>query len=572
MLTHLYIRDFAIIDRAEIEFGAGMTAMTGETGAGKSIQIDALNLVLGSRPGTRVVRHGSDRCDITAGFDVSRHTLVTDWLNENDLDDNGECLLRRIITHDGRSKGYINGQPVAMQQLRALGDMLVDIHGQHEHQSLMKRDAQRQMLDDYADNKSVYEQTSQTFHQWKALCDEMESLRQASADRDARLDMLRYQVQELQALDFKANELSTLEEEHTRLANVQHLLDGCQQSLDTLYDNETGSAASIINQASASLEELQTFDSHLSPIAEILKSAGIQVQEAATELRHYLASLEMEPARLDEIDQRLSTIHELSRKHRVFPKELPALQETLQTELASLENADNRLEQLQQEINDTAKRYHSHATALTKSRQQAAQELADKVTEDMQLLGMEGGSFHIDLHPLDTDQLSAHGLETIAFQVCTNPGQPAQPLAKIASGGELSRISLAIQVATIQRGHHVPTLIFDEVDVGIGGGVAEIVGQQLRLLGERYQVLCVTHLPQVAALGHHHFRIDKQTTKESTHISIDGLEGEERQLEIARMLGGVEITAQTMAHAGEMMQRAQKPKRRKKTPPETATA
>ena len=596
MLTHIHIRDFTIIDQLELDLKNGMTVLTGETGAGKSIIIDALNLVLGDRADSGVVRHGCTRTDISATFDISAITAAHAWLAEHELDapdhteDNIECVLRRTVTAEGRSKGYINGTAVPIQSLQTLGDMLVDIHGQHEHQSLLKNDMQRQLLDDYAGHADLLAKLAVTYRQWKKLGTELELLLNATQDRDARLDMLRYQVHELETLGLNGeggeNEVNALEEERTRLANSGRLLDTCQTALHNLYESDANDIFTVLGRTLSELEQLRTLDNRLSSACDLLNSAHVQIEESANELRHYRDTLDLDPARLSWVEQRLDVIHQLARKHRIVPTALTTLLITLSTELSAIEHHDEHLEQLQNQLTTLSHTYFEQAHTLSASRTRAAQEFSKKVTAAMQPLGLTGAHFDIALQPLNAEpdadtqktgngirftaaQGSAHvasagragatatGVERVDFLVSTNPGQPLKPLSKVASGGELSRISLAIQVIAA-RSSHIPTLIFDEVDTGIGGGVAETVGRQLRALGESHQVLCVTHLPQVAALGHHHLHVSKESTQHITTTRIHALADTARNEEIARMLGGVEITAQTRAHAKEMIGQAKK--------------
>lgn len=555
MLTHIEIRDFTIIDHLDLELNQGMTVLTGETGAGKSILVDALGLVLGDRADSGVVRHGCERTEINAAFDVSGMAAARAWLAEYELDADGDCLLRRTISAEGRSKGYINGRTVPLQMLQELGGKLVDIHGQNEHQSLLKSDVQRQLLDDYAGHAALLAGLENTYKRWKASSAELETLRRAAHDRESRLELLRYQAGELEALELGEQEVSALEEEHARLANTGRLLETCQSALHSLYESDEGAVLTILDKVLGEVEQLRAIDNRLAAACDLLNNALIQTGECANELRHYRESLELDPERLQWIEQRLDTIHQLARKHRVPPGELPALLTRLSDELAAIAHSDARLGQLQNELDRIALAYREQARALGESRSRAAGDLAERVTTAMQPLGLPNARFEIALQTLDDERFSPTGMERVEFLVSTNPGQPVKPLHKVASGGELSRISLAIQVITAHSSH-IPTLIFDEVDTGIGGGVAETVGRQLRALGESHQVLCVTHLPQVAALGHHHLYVSKQTQQNSTTTGIRRLDDNARNEEIARMLGGVEITEQTRAHAREMIGRA----------------
>lgn len=556
MLTQLAIRDFAIVEHLELNPRAGFTVITGETGAGKSIMVDALDLALGGRADSGAVRHNAERAEVSAGFDVSRLPAAQDWLKQQELDAGGDCLLRRTVTRDGRSKGYINGSPVTLQLLQELGEMLVDIHGQHEHQSLLRRDMQRQLLDDYAGHGVLLDQLAEHYRRWRSAQRELETLQRSMAEREARLDLLQHQVRELEALQLGPDELGALNEEHARLAHAGQLLETSHGVLHALYENETGSTLSHLARSALDLRELSAFDARLAAVSELLEGAAIQVREAASELRHIIDSLDLDPARLTAVEQRLRSIHDLARKHRLQPEELPALFTRLSGERDTLQHADTRVEQLRADAAVAEKAYRALAQTLSDGRAQAARALAEKVSAAMGQLGMPGGRFDIAFETLDDTAFTAHGMERVEFLVSANPGQPPKPLNKVASGGELSRISLAIQVIAAQSGR-IPTLIFDEVDVGIGGGVAEIVGNQLRALGENRQVLCVTHLPQVAAQGQHHLQVSKQSGKDATQLSVSELTPEQRRDEIARMLGGVKITEQTRAHATEMLEHAQ---------------
>lgn len=556
MLRHLHIRNFALVESLELDLEPGMSVLSGETGAGKSILLGALGLTLGDRADSGVIRHGANRAEISASFHIANLPAVQSWLAERELEMEDECILRRTVSNDGRSRAYINGQPAPVQSLKEIGEQLVDIHGQHAHQSLLKRDIQRQLLDSFAGQIQQARETATAYRQWQKLNDEYQELSRASTERDSRLELLRYQVQELESLKLEENELNALDEEHARLANANRLLEGSQAAVNLLYDNDDQSITSLLQRTLNELQELQNYDSALTPACELLDGAAIQAKEAAAELRHYVDGLEIDPQRLDWVEQRLAAIHDLARKHRIEPEQLPSLMQQLQQELDELDQAGTRLEGMQAAIDQAYSHYLSMAEKLSNERTRAAKQLAQQVSANMQELGMGGGRFDIVLNPLG-DNPGPAGLESVEFQVSANPGQPLRPLSKVASGGELSRISLAIQVITAgQEG--IPTLIFDEVDVGVGGGVAEMVGRQLRRLGDSRQVLCVTHQPQVAAQGHQHFQISKQSKGEATRTEVKMLDGEKRVAEIARMSGGVTITEQTLDHARELIAQAQK--------------
>jgi DNA repair protein RecN (Recombination protein N) len=555
MLQHLYIRDFAIVKALELDFEAGLTVLTGETGAGKSIVVDALALVLGERAEGHVIRAGSSRTEVGASFALKPAQPAAKWLRENDLFEDGECVLRRVIESDKPSRAFINGRPVSVQQLRAFGELLVDIHGQHEHQSLLSRDVQLDLLDAYGELTETVERLGAQYETWRALRERLDRLQRESADRETRVDFLRHQVRELQALALKPGEMALLEEEHARLAHGAELIEGTQEIAQSLFEAEEGAAREAIARAVSRIESLARLDPRLAESGELLNQAGILLDEAADRLRHYQDGLDPDPARLQQLENRLGTAHDLARKHRVPPDELPALAERLARELDELDNYEGSLAKLEEQVNTARAAYDAQAAAISRARAQAAKKLAKAVTEHMHELGMPGGQFEIALTPLPEGGIGARGVERAEFLVTANPGQPPRPLAKVASGGELSRISLAIQVVLANLAA-VPTLIFDEVDVGVGGRVAEIVGQRLRRLGKSRQVLVITHLAQVAALGHYHLQVSKKSRGAETTAEVRPLKDLERVQEIARMIGGVTISPQTLAHAEDMLARA----------------
>lgn len=555
MLNHIRIKDFAIIDELEVNLAAGMSVLTGETGAGKSILIDALGLALGDRADAGVVRINCKRAEIAASFNIDKLADVAAWLEENDLDDGDDCLIRRTIAAEGRSKGFINGSPVPMQSLRALGELLIDIHGQHEHQSLLRNDEQRRLLDDFAGHADLLNKLNASYQTWHEANDEYQRLSSAAQDRDAQLDLLRYQVNELDTLEPQAGEYDQINIDHARLANVGQLQTTGHQLLESLEDSEDAAASTLLARAVTALDELRDVDSKLGEFSDSLNGALAEVQEAVSGLRSYLSGLDADPARLQEVETRIGVLLDFARKHHIKPEQLPEKHQSLKNELDSLEHAETRLEGLQEDIANKLVEYNKLAKKLSNSRKKQTALLSKRVTEHMQELGMPGGQFAIELEPRDANTPSPLGLERVVFTVSANPGQPPKALNKVASGGELSRISLAIQVV-LANDVHIPTLIFDEVDVGIGGGVAEIVGSRLRALAENRQVLCVTHLPQVAAQAHSHLQVSKTRGTDSTGTGIETLNEAGRGQEIARMLGGVEITKQTLAHAEEMIERA----------------
>jgi len=554
MLTHIHIWNFAIVEKLDLEIEAGLTVLTGETGAGKSILLDALNLALGDRADTSVIRHGSDKAEISVTFSTHNAPEAEAWLQEHELASENECIIRRTISTSGPSRAFINGKPAPIQMLRELGEMLVDLHGQHEHQSLLKREVQRQLLDDFAGHQQLLSQIRDCYRQWQQLKAEVDELIKAGNARDDRLELLRFQVNELEALGLGEAEPAELDQEHKRLANASNLLETSERVSQILQDNDDTNIRQLLSQCATDLQQLADTDERLKTIAELLDTALIQVSEAGSELHHYLDSMELDPQRLEWVEQRLSDIHSLARKHHVTADELPGVLPQLQQELSDLETADVRVGQLQQDLERATTDYQKLAAQLSKGRHKAAGQLAEQVTQSMQTLGMEGGRFEVQLETRQ-EEFSPNGLERVEFIVSANPGQPLKPLTKVASGGELSRISLAIQVITA-KDTRIPTLIFDEVDVGIGGRVAEIVGLQLRELADHRQVICVTHLPQVAALGQHHFQVSKRAASDITISEIIELSAEQRIDEVARMLGGIEITEQTLSHAREMLDRA----------------
>lgn len=551
MLTALHIRDFAVIDALELQFGPGMTVLTGETGAGKSIIVDALGLILGDRADSAMLRGGAERCEITATFDIRGNAALAELLTEQAIAVEDELLIRRVLTADGRSKAFINDSQVAVQTLKPVGELLVDIHGQHAHQSLLKRDAQRQLLDEYGAYTSELEAMAERYHHWHEVVRQLESLSGPGDDREAKLELLRYQVQELESLGPQPEEFETLDAEYTRLANASRLVEGAQNVCSRITDDDTAVSVQL-GRLERELRDLGRYDPALITIADLLEAAGIQLSEAGNELRHYLDRLELDPERLRQVEQRLSAMHDLARKHHVQPEALPARLVTLQQQLQTIEASDEHYAQLKADEARLLEEYSTAADRLHKARVQAAGKLAKSVTEQMHELGMPGGEFAIDVQADNRAAPSRYGKDRIEYRVTANPGQPVRPLGKVASGGELSRISLALQVIA-SHDSGAATMIFDEVDAGIGGGVAEIVGQRLRQISARRQVFCVTHLPQVASLGQNHLRVLKMTGTQETRTRVTALSTEERVEEIARMLGGLKITSQTRAHAKEML-------------------
>ena len=552
MLVHLSVHNYAIVEHLDLELARGMSVITGETGAGKSIMLDALGLALGDRADSGVVRPGADKADILATFDLADIPEARTWLAERDLESDSPCILRRVITAEGRSRGYINGTPCTLGDLKAMGELLIDIHSQHEHQSLLKTDTHRRLLDEYAGASDLARQVQLAAQRWRQTRVELERLSNSGDEQRARHQLLSYQLEELDNLGLGENELEQLEQEHKSLTNAEALFGICRQVIDQCSESDSGN---VLNALTASLHRLTAVASApkgLGEAANLLASAQIQVEEAVGELNRFLDNFDADPMRLQVLEERLDAIYTLARKHRVQPAELPHLQQRLMEEIEGLNASDESIERLGEELAAYAKHYQVKAEELSALRQQAAKQLASAVEVEIQRLGMPGGRFCIELNPITSGELSPYGLEMVELLVSANPGLPLKGLAKVASGGELSRISLAIQVITAQTSR-IPTLVFDEVDVGIGGPTAEIVGQLLRRLGERGQVLTVTHLPQVAAQGHHHLFVHKVRESDSTHTAVACLGKRERVEEVARMLGGIDLTKESLAHARKMV-------------------
>jgi DNA repair protein RecN (Recombination protein N) len=549
MLKFLSIRDFVIVSSLELEFSSGFTALTGETGAGKSILIDALSLALGERGDADMVRTGCERAEISAGFDVVDLPHLQTWLLEQEMEgDPGVCLLRRVLDAGGRSRGFINGRSATLQQMREAGEQLLDIHGQHAHQSLLRPGTQRALLDGYAGMSVTADRVATLYQEWQTLHRRRISLTENAEAVAAERGLLQFQRNELEALGFDAAEWHLLQEDHSRLAHAASLLETAEFGIETLSESDTACLAQL-NAMMARLREGMTHDASLGDTLRMLESAQAELQEAVYALRHYLQRLDTDPQQLAEQEQRIQSVMDASRKYRVAPEQL---NEALQRIAARLDElgGDTDLAELEQQEKSARQNYLAAAQKLTAARKKFAVKLAREITVALQTLAMPGGGFEVALLPLTEG--NASGLENVEFQVAANPGVPPRSLAKVASGGELSRISLAIQVATF-RIASVPTLIFDEIDSGIGGRVAEIVGQLLKKLGHSYQVLCVTHLPQVAAAADHQWRVSKAVENGFTLSRISVLDGEQRIEEIARMLGGVKITETTRKHAAEML-------------------
>jgi DNA repair protein RecN (Recombination protein N) len=553
MLTHLQIRDFAIVEAVELEFGPGFTALTGETGAGKSILVDALLLAVGGRADSGAVRHGAERAEVSATFAVTGNEPALAWLEEQSIEHQGECQLRRVVGADGRGRAYVNGQVAPVQSLRALGERLVDVHGQLEFQSLARRGYQRETLDGSGPLTADVAAVRAAFLAWQALDGQVAAHAQRLRDREARLDLLRHYVGEFEALDPKPGEAEALVEERRRVASLGRLAEGTAQ-VEALLAGDDGGITAALARSQSVLRSLVKLDGTLAAAATQVEEASIAAREALSTLRRYGDSLDADPARQEWLEARLAALEAVARKHRVEPTELPDVRERLESELAELDAGALGEAELQRQLAAARDMYEQAAARLSEGRRSAAKALDARVTAFMQSLGMPGGVFVTRVDPHDPPQFSAAGNDEVEFLVSANPGQPPRPLARVASGGELSRISLALQVAAVDAAH-LPCLVFDEVDAGVGGAVAEMVGRQLHLLARRGQVLCVTHLPQVASQSDHQLRVSKQVVGGTTRTRIETLDDDEARVEeLARMLGGTQITARTRDHAREMLE------------------
>ncbi|WP_115530122.1 DNA repair protein RecN [Xanthomonas campestris] len=554
MLRHLSIKDFAVVRATELEFGPGMTVVSGETGAGKSLMVDALGFLSGLRADSGVVRHGADRAELSAEFQLPAEHPGLTWLADNELDDDAQCQLRRIIRADGGSRAWINGRPVTSSQLSDLAARLVEIHGQHEHQALMARNSQLALLDAYARNSAQREQVRQASQRWQALLDERDAL-SAQGDVSDRIGFLEHQLAELEREDLDPAAIAALDTNHRRQAHATALIGACESVVQQLNGDEGPSALGLLQDSRHDLARVAEHEPRLGEVDALLDSAAIQIEEALALLDRVRDDLDADPTQFEAMERRLGRLHDLARKHRVSPDELAAHRDHLTAEVESLRGADERLQQLDKHIEAAIGVWQGAASVLSASRQSAAQALSAATTTLIGELGMGGGQFLIQLQPQETLRPDPNGAERLEFLVAANAGQPPRALRKVASGGELSRISLAIEVAALGL-DSVPTMVFDEVDSGIGGAVADIVGQKLRALGEERQVLCVTHLPQVAAKGHAHYRVSKAPVDGMTQSAVELLGPQARQEELARMLGGVEVSKEARAAARKLLQSA----------------
>ncbi len=556
MLNHISIKDFTIVDSLELDLKSGFSAVTGETGAGKSIMLDALSLATGSKSDANQVRPGATKAEIYACFEVLDNSPVKEWLVANDMDgDQDQLILSRIITSEGRSRGYINGRPAPLQQLKELGAQLLDIHGQHAHQALLQKDSPRTLLDSYGDYKKLLEETKVSYQHWQGLKNRVHQLQNINEEGQAKVQLLEYQVQELTLLDLVEGEVEELEGEQKRLANAEGHLLNAQQALHLCQnDDDQKDAYQSIQHALQKLDPLLESTPALASTHELLNQAYVIIDEACSELGHYINDFEINPQRLQQVEERLNAIYDLARKNKVKPEALFELHTSLVAELNALSGQDQSLDELLIELEKAEQIFSGQGQSLSSARKKAAGKLATDLKKQLKQLALDKAqvTFEVDSQPIH--KANQYGLDDIQFLVSLNPGQPVQPLHKVASGGELSRISLALQVL-IQQGSD--TLIFDEIDVGVGGGTAERMGRLLKQLGKHKQVISVTHQPQVAALAHQHLLVNKLSANKQTRTHIRNLSPEQRQQELARMLGGLEINDLTLAHAKDMLGAAQ---------------
>ena len=551
MLAHLSVNNFAIVKSLQLELSKGMTTITGETGAGKSIAIDALGLCLGGRAEASMVRQGEEKTEVSAAFSLENNIHATRWLEDNDLLDGSDCILRRIINKEGRSRAFINGSPVPLSQLKSLGQLLINIHGQHAHHQLIKSDYQMAMLDQYAGHTNLLKSTRNAYQTWRQADNNLKQLKENSAANLAQKQLLEYQIKELNELSIGEDEYEELEQEHKRLSNSGELASTCQQAIELIYEGEEVNALGILQSANHSLIQLAELDDKLAELPNMVAEAIIQLEEANSELRNYLDNIDVDPGRMAYVEERFSKVMSIARKHHVMPEELFQHHQDLLAQIEALDCSDEKLDALEQEVEAKYQAFLVAAEKLHKSRGRYAKELNKLITASMHELSMEKAQFSIEVNNEGTHP-SPLGMDSVCFVVSTNPGQPMQPIAKVASGGELSRISLAIQVITAQK-VDTPSLIFDEVDVGISGPTAAVVGRMLRKLGESTQVLCVTHLPQVAGCGHQQLFVAKQTKAGKTETQMNSLNDDQRISELARLLGGSQITESTLANARELL-------------------
>lgn len=553
MLTQIYIRDLATIEELNLTLNNGCTMITGETGAGKSVFIEAIELALGGRGSHNVVRPGKEKAEISLCFDISHFAAVVDCLKELDLyHDTPECMIRRVITSDGRSRCYVNGSPATVQLVKELGELLFHLHGQHEQQVLLKSETQREMLDRFADQLALAAQVKATADAWRQTDQQIIALREKTLERTARTDYLRFQLEELDAFKLQQGDWEKLEAEHHRLTHAEELLRNIQMAATLINDDGNRNVMSLLNELRKTLESIQPVEAKAKSWCESVHAALIQISDVESELQNYLENTDLDPEKLQTVEERYSQIFNLARKHKLPPEELVAFQERIAAELNALNTSDEDLSRLEAQKRALEEEYHKLADQLTAGRKKFAARLEKEMTTTIRSLSLPHGEFKIGLEP-DHGHLSAHGKEKVTFLIKTNPDQTLQPLGKVISGGELSRLSLAAHLALANK-TSIPTLVFDEVDTGLSGATAEKIGKLLRTLGNSYQVFCVTHQPQVAACGHHHLLVEKYFIENSTYTRLRLLNPEEKTREVARMLGGEKITQKTLEHAKEMLE------------------
>lgn len=552
MLLSININNYTLVETLEIEFDLGTTAITGETGAGKSLVLDALSMALGDRADTDTIRHGKDRAEISATFDLESNHEAKNWLVINDFYCDETCILRRIYTKEGRSRGYINGQPGTMSQLQQLGGMLTDIHSQHEHQSLLRKNTHQRLLDEYAQAEDLAKKVENDYKKWSAANKELNDLVMRSDELDAKKDLLAFQVKELQLMNIMPDHLNDLELEQKTLANAEQIVQNSHSLLMICDQADDSNLRRSLNQALSILASMEYKSSALTSTEDLLQSGLIQIEEAIDQIKYQIDRFEADPKKLKIIEDELSDIFLLARKHRVNPGQLLSTKLTLESQLNSLVNGEENIDILKKQVKNLSLNYKASANKLSGKRAISAKNMAKEINDQLIRLSMEGAELAIRLTPHALDEYRVSGLEDIEFFLKTNPGQPLKVLSKIASGGELSRISLAIQVVAASHSK-IPTLVFDEVDVGIGGSTADIVGQLLKELGDQGQVISVTHQPQVAARAHHHYLASKVINKNSAESLMIPLDRQQRIDELARMLGGEKVTSQTLSHASELL-------------------
>ncbi len=551
MLTHIYIKNFAIIDTLDVDFTDGLNVLTGETGAGKSLWVDAIQLALGQRADLSCIRPGNERTDISVTFDISQSPAALAWLQQENLDQGCECIIRRTLTSQGTSRSTVNGSPMPLQRIRDLAEQLIQIHSQHQQQHLLHNDQQRRVLDEFAKNQTVLEQIHEVYQRWNSTCHAIAHSLTATHNKDHEIEFLTYQLNELHALNLQPGEWQTLSHQHQQLHNAKNLLQQLNQAIELTVESEPICAEQLIQQALHQLDSIKIDDPQLTAIRELLHTAAIHVSEAGNELTSYRRSIDLNTMNSHDIETRLSVIYDLARKHHCNPEDLKDIERSLQCKLDTLHSLDAQLTELTAQQEELERQYQDLAKQLTTARQNAARQLEQHISQAMRSMDIQDAVFQVSFTTHESTP-TAYGHERINFLVQTNAGQGLQPLHKIASGGELSRISLALHVLTASR-EHTPTLVFDEVDVGISGKTATMVGKLLRQLGTTAQVLCITHLPQVAANGHHHYKVSKQSDGTDTTTYIQKLDDTARIDEIARLLGGTELTQKSRLHAKELL-------------------